>query len=699
MKCLKQPFSFIIWIGLLSSHANYIYAEDTIPKAVEYSTYAYNPNNFCAEDGAEKVMIDLEKVNAKKFEKLKLYKEEVEELVASDKLVNDFRNLANRYKNSLTTISNYIKTPDKPELAELIGYINSVTQDATVLNAVNPESPNHKRSKLTQAVVTRYQKMVDSFSPKVAQTTKNQINAIVNEIPDDISPEKINLIMKNNSPTINKMVEQNMTKEDIAECLNNTISTNACNKIGIAPKERINLIQTLNNEVNGLIQNLNKAESLKVSPIGPISKEQNELNMSQNFNLVQDAHKVIKDNDSGLTQFNIALKLKDSENTNIENQNPNQKSYSEKAREQIIIKEKELVGIELLFYHFSVNMEEELKNIFIDMDTKAGAIKAIEIQKEHLDSAKSNAATFKNSCNFLGKDISDFSHETIKMCGSLVKEIVNQVKNLNQSHLYRINELSTKIKQLTSEDNFGDIESMKKYVAEKYLCSCNKDKNSISTNKESNSITLKGESCTTEFLSLTKIDGLSSSSYAIANALYAHEIKLPMDGESCAMTSERLAPFANTCKSNKFVNANFSELCKQVNSEYVVKVESAQLDTKENAEWEKFNEDNYVEYDSSSPGNYKAERKKDKWRVFGEGILPVIPNALPIWLTNFQIKNNINMLTTQGLMQKQYLHNAGIFNASPWMNNFNNFGYGNPFMISPSLQPGQTGSNGFNFNQ
>ena len=136
-----------------------------------------------------------------------------------------------------------------------------------------------------------------------------------------------------------------------------------------------------------------------------------------------------------------------------------------------------------------------------------------------------------------------------------------------------------------------------------------------------------------------------------------------------------------------------------INSEYVVKVENAQLNTKENAKWEKFNEDNYVEYDSSSPDGYKAERKKDKWRVFGEGILPVIPNALPIWLVNFQIKNNINMQTTQGLMQKQYLHNAGIFNASPWMNNFNNFGYGNPFNMGPSLIPGKTGSNGFNFAQ
>lgn len=212
---------------------------------------------------------------------------------------------------------------------------------------------------------------------------------------------------------------------------------------------------------------------------------------------------------------------------------------------------------------------------------------------------------------------------------------------------------------------------------------------------------LRGESCSTEFLTLSKIEGLSSDSNAIADALYAHEIKIPMDGESCLMTPEKLKPFSDTCNAdNKFITKHFSEICRQINDEYTVKVQNQEMLSKQNAKWEKYNSENYVEYDSKSPTGYTAVKKKSTWRVVGEGVLPILPNAIPIWLGNYQMKNNINTLTDRALLQKQYLHNVDIYNQSPWLYNFNYFGYGNPFMQGSSSLTGGTGlggSSGFNF--
>jgi hypothetical protein len=106
-----------------------------------------------------------------------------------------------------------------------------------------------------------------------------------------------------------------------------------------------------------------------------------------------------------------------------------------------------------------------------------------------------------------------------------------------------------------------------------------------------------------------------------------------------------------------------------------------------------------VEYDRNSPTGYSAIKKKSNLRVFGEGVLPILPNALPIWFGNYQMKNNINYLEDQAIMQKQYLYNVDIYNQSPWMYNYNYFSYGNPFATNTTLGTTSTTTNstGFNF--
>ena len=688
MKHLGKFYLFIILTSVICSYSKVIHAQDNKAAKTNTPSHPYGPTDFCSADGAEQNMIDLEKINEDKFEKIQIYKEEITDLVESDNLISSIRDLKDRYIESVSSISDL---KDKPELLEFIGYLRTIKLDGEVLEAIQTVPPKPARRFLPKAWIKGVQKSLNSLPKDLSKDTQNKMSDIANQIPKGISPEQIDLMMQNSSPTINRILENNITKVDLEACLNKNATQDACDKIGITPSKKENLIETLNSETIALSQQLS-TKSASENQADYSSKDKNSL-----VELVIQTQESLDKSGKALFQYSIP----NSSKNNSEISNTESVSYSEKARDQIARNEKELTGSELLFYRFSINMEDELKKFSINMDTEEGAIKAIDLQKSYQENAIKDSASFKTNCNFSSKESTAITREQVNVCISLIKNIVEKVNNLQESNVYKIDELNSKIKKLMAQDNFGDVENLKKYVAEKYMCSCNKDNNSLSINKERESLIFKGESCSTEFITLSKIDGLSSASHAIANALYANEIKLPMDDESCTMSPDRLKPFANSCKSNKFINSKFTELCQQISSEHEVKAQAQTQNNLLNEKWEASNKKNYIDYDRSSSSGYTGEKKKNKWRIIGEGILPVIPNALPIWLGNFQMQNNISMLTTQGMMQKQYLHNAGIFNQSPWLNNFNfnSLGYGNPFMTSPSPLAGQNSNNGFNFGQ
>lgn len=288
-----------------------------------------------------------------------------------------------------------------------------------------------------------------------------------------------------------------------------------------------------------------------------------------------------------------------------------------------------------------------------------------------------------------------------------IKNIPTHLSNTNEQvnadafrkeQFDKLQALKAKVQNIANEDNFKDIEYLKKYIAEKYMCSCNK------TGTKSLTITKQSQSaCTSDFVTVSTIAGLSDQTSSIASALYAQEINLPMDGESCDLAPDKLKPYTETCRAeNTSIPLKFAPLCKRITDEYKVKVENEKLLVRQNAKWEKFNRENYVKYDASAPDEYTAVKKKSNWRIAGEGISPILPSFIPIWLGNEQMRNNISALTNQAMFQKQYLHNVDYYNQSPWLYNFNYFGYGNPFMpgstLNSSSVPGGS-TTGFNFGQ
>lgn len=551
MKCFKLFLSFtILFVALFLGHGEDAYTGDTL------SELSYNPNDFCSaninNNDAEKLMKGLQDINADKFTQLTIYKEDISRLIESEKLVSSVRDIKNRYLNGLFEI-----TQDH-SLTDQIGYAQSVVSDGEVLVGISSQpSPSARRSLKPEEAIRRYQTMKNLLNAGDTRYTQSQVDQIANEVPSGLSPVEINGIMNTNCPTIAKMLERNLTSEDVTACLENA----DCSKFKNNTTDDNNeFITTITNEMLIFSQKLKEIPELTEIP-------------------------------------------------------------------------------------------QELLN--------------------------TNQQVSANS--------------------------------LRNAQLKKVEELKDKVQKLASETKFSDVESLKKYVAEKYMCSCVKtDRKSLKIGK-GESLIYQDATCSSDFLTLSKIEGLSGSVNAIADALYAHEIKVPMDGESCHMTSEKLKPYAEICRTaNVSIATEVPELCKLVKAEYDTKVKNEKEVIRYNARWEKFNKENYVEYDASEPNGYSSVRKKSSWQVVGEGVAPILPSILPIWFANYQTKNYITDLTNQGLFQKQYLHNVDYYNQSPWSYNYNYFGYGSPFMQGNSGLNGSPttinssilgGAGGFNFGQ
>lgn len=599
----------------------------------------------------------------------------------------------------------------KKNETEKIGYVAKPIYAVSSLFVKPAARPAQEQNYSANTEVHKLEKTLQDFQavtqdlpPKDEKSLREEIKKIVNGIPQDIAPETLLASLDKDSPTVYQFLNTDITQQDMVNCLskkNDKVSQEACTKIIQNPEDRKRLIDAISKENHNFSRKLKGYEEAI-----EVAKENNKDELEKSFESYDEK---LKQNDAKakesisdttnklvrlsqpLTVYNISKKetLRDMQL----NRRPADMSMEENVKEKMLLQETDLNDIENFFYNRPNLVMLELQGI--DMNTKDGALLAQEKQSKAIDNAKKDAAIFKRDCDFSGSVKKANESSTIQMCKGLVEKIIPQIKALRSSHIEEINALNVKIKNLASENNFAATENLKQYVAEKYLCSCERKKENIKTNYEE-SLTMSANSCKTEFMTLTKIEGLSDSTNLIAKALYAHEIKMPMDGAGCTFGPEKLKTFSDTCSNNSEINEKYKEICSSITNEYTVKIKDQEIEHKKTAKWEKYNEDNYVEYNSKSPTGYSAVKKKSNWRVVGEGVLPILPNALPIWFGNYQMKNNINTLTDQAMMQKQYLHNIDIYNSSPWMYNYNYFSYGNPFLTTTPLST-TTGPGGFNF--
>jgi hypothetical protein len=704
--------------------------------------HGYNPGAFCA-NGAETMMAKLQDANKDKFEQITIYKQQIQDLQNYDNLINDITAIKDRYLESVASAA-ASSTKSNADIAKKLDAAKSVMRNGLILNAISdiankqdtpaaapevvaskPETkftyisnsltsmfkadknPEHSEVKKLKESVTNFQEVSSSLPADDQESLKLEVKKIVNDIPNDISPETLLNALDKDSPLMTQLLSKEISREDLLLCLSNKdtkASLDACARILKNPEDRKKLIESIGTESAKFTQTVKKSDNAI-----KLAKENNKTDLQKTLtNFDTDKSKEsIEVTKKSLADTKEKL-AKSSQNYTVLNQsikeglrasqmsveNLTKKSVEEKTKETMLLKETDLNGVENFFYEKPTN--EKLAALGIDLKTKEGAVAAQKLQQESIDGAKEDAAAFNRDCNFDSSVKVENEEAKIKLCKGLVEKLIPQIKTLQNSHYDQVVDLNVKIQKLAGDNDFAATENLKQYVAEKYLCSCEKEKSNVRSNYDE-SLVMSANSCTTQFMTLSKIEGLSDSTSLIAKALYAHEIKMPMDKEGCTFGPERMKTFTDTCNNNSSISKSYPEICGSITSEYTVKVKNQEYASKQNAKWEKYHEDNYVEYDSKSPTGYTAVKKKSTWRVVGEGVLPILPNALPIWFGNYQMKNNIENLTDQALMQKQYLHNIDIYNSSPWMYNYNYFSYGNPFAASTTLPSMTSSSNGFNF--
>lgn len=718
--------------------------------------HGYNPGGFCSS-GAENMMAKLQNANKAKFEQINEYKKQINDLTNYNNVLSDVTAIKDRYLDSIDKLSNgnddLAGNIDNAKSLIKHGLILSALQGA----GNNPENAEKKSVTVkdlcangnqkglctitgeskpgdSTSILAKARNMLmpandDSFDPKVTreadklnktlenfqrvsqslpstkqESLKQEVKKIVSDIPKDIAPEAILDSLDKDSPIMTRILSGETSREDLLLCLSkekSRQSTDACKKILNNPEDRQLLIDSISSENKKLTGNMKNYTS--VIKIAKDSSKNDLENYLEDYDAKKDAPVTAEEKDmlninaskliqssSKLDSVNMLIK----ENLRLSQTNIDKlldKSVEERTKDKMLMKETDLVGMENFFYVKTT--PEKLKAMGVDLQTKEGAVRAQELQQTAIDNAKRDSDLFKNECDFSSQ--STVSKDQMRVCKGLFEKLIPQVKALKTAHLDQLNDLNLKIQRLASDSDFAATENLKEYVAEKYLCSCEKNKKNVKTTYEE-SLTMSANSCSTQFMTLSKIEGLSDSTNVIAQALYAHEIKMPMDKQGCTFAPEELKAFTDTCNNSESVRSQYGDVCSSINNEYVAKVKVQQDVEKQNAKWEKYNDENYVEYNRKSPTGYSAVKKKSTMRVIGEGVLPILPNALPIWFGNYQMKNTINTLTDQALLQKQYLHNIDIYNSSPWMYNYNYFSYGNPFATNTSLST-TTSSTGFNF--
>lgn len=744
MKSFQQLFIFTLYAGLTLGSACLLAAEGEDPKSTPYSyKNGKYKGEFCAQ-GAEDMMADLQKANERKFEQIEEYRDQIENLQKYDSLINEVTAIKKRYVDSVAKAAAH--TPDTETIKKLED-AKSILRHGLILNAIatvtakkttstpaeemstskqiyyqmadkissilklDKDSQNAEIQKLHESV-NNFKEVSGQLPPPDQETLNKQVQKIISEIPKEISPENLLNILEKESPLMLHLASSKLSRADLELCLSeksSQSSLDACDKILTKPEDRKKLIETIGYESSKFTQSLeskdtaiklavdnNKSELEKSlshyeSDKSKSSREETKKSItaaitelsqySQNYNHIN--HDIKKTINLKAGQMSIASHA--------------ERSVEQATQEAMLYKETDLIGVENFFY------KKPDKTTFaalgIDITTKEGAVKAQKLQQEAIDNAVADAKIFNKDCDFSNQINAENEDAKIKVCKGLVEQLNPQIDQMKNSHQNKIAELNVKIQKLAGDNDFAATENLKKYVAEKYLCSCEKDKRNVKSNNIE-SLSMTSGTCTNQFMTLTQIEGLSKSSSIIATALYAHEIKMPMDKENCAFGPEQMKTFTDTCNNNSNISSKFSDICKNITNEYKVKVINQEYASKQNDKWEKYHDDNYVEYNRNSPNGYSAVKKKSNWRVLGEGVLPILPNAIPIWFGNYQMKNNIEMLTDQAMMQKQYLHNVDIYNSSPWMYNYNYFSYGNPFATNTSLGLGSTTSGaGFNFGQ
>ena len=308
----------------------------------------------------------------------------------------------------------------------------------------------------------------------------------------------------------------------------------------------------------------------------------------------------------------------------------------------------------------------KLKNSLLTSDL---AIYLEKNRDETNQEAKKTFNIFKQNCTQ-----TEIKSVDIKSCEESSNQVIKNFENENSKNQNEINNAIKKLDVIISDDGeLANIEKMKQYVAQKFLRKCDNTKiASPSSNLNApcfREINLPGDS-----IPLKEIESKLSN---VIGKLQTLNPLSSQKGELGEFSKKELNVYQNYCNNTALRTKKvIINVCRDINSE------TSKISTlKESSEWDNFNKDYYVQYDPVATKGYKVYEKKSNLKILASGIYQGINNVVPIWMSNFQLNNQINYMTNQALYQKQMMYVNSL--DSPWMNlpyfsgTYNQVGNGN----------------------
>lgn len=702
------------------------------PNTVATTAHGYNPGQFCKE-GAGKMMSELNNLDDYKNQqdKIDVLRERLQDIEKQRKIIDEIKGLKSKYEESLAsfektkaqqdalraqqqkaadvkvqnsiddlkgvirngmilsvlstllekskdsdfskadtfTMSHLCKNSPESEICREI--VEEDKPGATLFESVTKTFSFKSKSKFRELdnVLASFKKAYDSIrSADAKKEVRIDAEAILKSIPKDVQPDVILKMINEQAPEATAMLESDLPKERILDCLNEKkpFAAGICEGIASTPVQRDALIKSVSGELSAVHFLPTQKSILQQAFEENTKKYQNIVN-----NIV--AGRTVPEQPNVETDMVTQIQEMDQVATSTDLYESLTRTPASASREKTCKEAKgKLSGLSLFFFQCP-----ELGGID-DVEAEqriAGALKV----------ADSKSLQFR-------KDCSSFNAKTensmIKECKDLIGEVAYKISNLQDKYTQTARSIQNDINQLTNA-NYNAIENMRKYVAEKYLRSCNVDSKGMEIKDES--IRLNA-GCSTEpaQFTLNKVYGLSSDVAAVIGNSFAKEISAQKASSTMTFSPNEMRDFLQTCQSSQgSLKTSFQDVCEMITKENSV-VE--RQDRKEQV----YKDPNYYyDYDTKSNSVIKT-KKKSGLRVFGEGVLPVAPSLIPMWFNNYQTKQNINILTDQAIFQKQMLHTFDIYNQNPWMYNYGYFGYGNPFATTTATS---TTSTGFNFGQ
>lgn len=713
MKGLKLSKPAALSAGLLLVFLSAIALADEAPKKRmsvnmdKTTAHGYNPMGFC-QQGAETLINQLSKPNKARDEKIDELRKEILSLSQQRQIITEMNNLSKKYKESLVNLEKLSKAEqEKGEVA--IDSMKTALRNGLTLNAIslllkdtqgedwtkaetftmahlcqkNPTEEICKKiieeDRPTTGFLDAATKMLsrtfngtseyrkldrtlasfhEAFSrvePEDQKSLIPEVQKIIDDIPADIKPSAIVSLIQSKAPQTSAILAQDLPRETVINCLSEEkpYTEGICKGLATDKEKREQLIEVVSAEKEAT----QRAVSDKAAPVlKAIAEVQNasareavEAVATAEISKLQTLAQKVGTLGVSLTQANVR-----------ENRSPASVGTCQEAKSK-------LSGVALLFFDCP-----RLSGL-----SAVDAEKALESAQQD---ARSNSESLVKNCQELNANTSS---SIISSCKSLLGKIVSRIDLMNNDYDSKIAYLQNEVKKLSSDADQNAIERLKEYVVNKYLDTCSPDTKKMVVNDVSLSVCHNGESTNA---GLYRIDGLFKDTQVIVKQLRPSSISL---GE--------MQEFQNSCNSlsrarEEVKNASV-EVCSFINKDYASANKKEEIVQREKKE----SEDYWIDYDPHSRGNISKTKKKSTLRVIGEGVLPIAPSLIPMWFNNYQAKQGIEMLTNQGIYQKQLLHTIDVYNSSPWMYGYNYFMY-NPYSFGSTTSTGTSGTNpGFSF--